>query len=320
LFGGELFADKIVEMSGSKDAASGTVYISGWAASGKIAFAPFKANTQYTFIIKASVANAGNPCLAIFYTDGTKDVLPYITDANTPTIVTKTSASGKTVESLSGGWYSDTTFYYNECGIFQGVLSASDFKPYKEYPPLPIPQAVQNLPDWGVGYNASNYNHIVWKPGEGIKKYVQNCYRAVINGSEYGQFETTGMGGTYANTYIVGVNIASNYKAGRSLYGVADLYDRIENTELGKTKGIMTGYFTGYFYITDPDFTDLATAKAKLAANPVHICFYSDTVKETDISDILTDDNFIEVEAGGVVIPENEDKLAAPLQVVYQVK
>lgn len=185
---------------------------------------------------------------------------------------------------------------------------------------LPIPQAVQDLEGWGVGYDATNYNHIVWKPDEGIKKYVQNCYLAVINGSENGQFGTTGAGATYPNTYIVGVNIASGYKANLSMYGFSDVYERIENTELGKKKGIMTGFWTGYFYITDPDFTDLATAKAKLAANPVHICFYSNTVKETDISHILSDDNFIEVEGGGVITPENGNQLSAPLQVVYQVK
>lgn len=222
---------------------------------------------------------------------------------------------------LCMGGYSGQNGTFTFKAQFERGSVATDFVSYKEYPPLPIPQAVQDLDGWGVGYDATNYNHIVWQPESGIKKFVQNCYRATLNGTEYAQFESIGSGAAnYANTYIVGVNIASNYKASVSLNGFADIYDNIQASELGTKKGIMTGFWTEYFYITDPDFTDLATAKAKLAANPVNICFYSNTTQETDISHILSDDNFIEVEAGGVITPENENQLSAPLQVVYQVK
>jgi hypothetical protein len=40
----------------------------------------------------------------------------------------------------------------------------------------------------------------------------------------------------------------------------------------------------------------------------------------TDISAILPDDNFIEVEGGGIVTAVNEDKLAAPTKIEYQLK
>ena len=178
---------------------------------------------------------------------------------------------------------------------------------------LPIPQAVQDLEGWGVGYDATNYNHIVWKPDEGIKKYVQSCYRAVVNGAEKDvDF------GRYPNTYRF--YIPTNYGVALSLNGFSDTYENITAADLGVKNGIFISGGTAYIMITDPAFTDLATARAILAASPVNICFYSDTVKETDISHILSDDNFIEVEGGGVITPENGNQLAAPLQVVYQVK
>jgi hypothetical protein len=44
------------------------------------------------------------------------------------------------------------------------------------------------------------------------------------------------------------------------------------------------------------------------------------TPEITDLSDVLPDDNFIEVEGGGIVTAVNEDKLAAPTKIEYQLK
>lgn len=129
LFGGEVFADKLVSFGGTKNTSNGTVYITAGNASGKIAYANFKENTQYTFIIKASVRTVGGVNFKIYYTDGTTFVMR-IETANTPTTIRAVSTSGKTVESFKGEWQADTTYYYNECGIFEGNLTINDFEPY----------------------------------------------------------------------------------------------------------------------------------------------------------------------------------------------
>lgn len=131
LFGGDAFANKIVEFGGIKNESAGIVFFSASLASGKTAYSNFKANTQYTFIIKASVSTPGGINLHLKYTDGTKKILDF-GDANTVKTRLYVSESGKSVESFSGEWQADTTYYYNECGIFEGVIEQSDFEPYFE--------------------------------------------------------------------------------------------------------------------------------------------------------------------------------------------
>lgn len=129
LFGGDAFANKLVEFGGYKNESAGTVYLAGGYARGKIAYTNFKANTQYTFIIKASTNTIGGINLCIKYTDGTR-YIPQSTATDTAFIWRVVSESGKTVESFSGEWQADTTYYYNECGIFEGVIEQSDYEPY----------------------------------------------------------------------------------------------------------------------------------------------------------------------------------------------
>lgn len=130
LFGGDAFANKVVEFGGYKNESAGTVYLAGGDAWDKIAYTNFKANTQYTFIIKASTQTLGGINLIIKYTDGTR-YIPQSTATDTAYVWRVVSESGKTVESFSGEWQANTTYYYNECGIFEGVMEQSDFEPYK---------------------------------------------------------------------------------------------------------------------------------------------------------------------------------------------
>ena len=89
----------------------------------------FKANTQYTFILTIKKSSNDGANLRIYYTDGTNtSITGYSTSKST---IATVSAEGKTIVGLSktnqGG---TTTLYYDESGIFEGVLTAADFKPY----------------------------------------------------------------------------------------------------------------------------------------------------------------------------------------------
>lgn len=92
---------------------------------------PFKENTQYTFILTGfSNTDTDNSNLYILYTDGTNlNFVLGCTEKQTKVFV---SAEGKTIEKMQYIWMTDkyTTLYYNECGIFEGVLTEDDFIPY----------------------------------------------------------------------------------------------------------------------------------------------------------------------------------------------
>ena len=131
LFGGEALADKLVSVaSGTKDETAGTVYVSGAAIAGKVVLENvFKENTPYTIILKCHSSATGYVSINVTYTDGTVENITGLDAGVTETLVKVTNAN-KTVKNLIGTHRTNDTFYYNECGVFEGVLTASDFEPY----------------------------------------------------------------------------------------------------------------------------------------------------------------------------------------------
>ena len=84
----------------------------------------FKENTRYTFLYSYTGERRN---VRWFYDDGTYDGSSAV-----PTSGVYVSAAGKTVASLRKIRYNSNsvTFSYNSCGIFEGVVSASDFEAY----------------------------------------------------------------------------------------------------------------------------------------------------------------------------------------------
>jgi hypothetical protein len=77
--------------------------------------------------------------------------------------------------------------------------------------------------------------------------------------------------------------------------------------------------------LIDDTVSTSAEAKAKLkqwydAGTPLVIEYILATPIETDISDLLPTDNFIEVKGNGTIIFENEYKNAVPSEIIYQLK
>ena len=102
---------------------------------------PFKANTQYTFILKIQndrVYGGDNVLytnLRVHYTDGTDDNIVFSgKSANVWYTETFTSAAGKTIDYLYMAYqYGYSAFAVDECGIFEGVKTVDDFEPYNRY-------------------------------------------------------------------------------------------------------------------------------------------------------------------------------------------
>lgn len=99
-------------------------------------FSTFKANTRYT--IRLKVSKEGNPAnkttnMEILYTDGTSTFLnaPTNFSVNNVQEYVIVSSANKTIECIRGNYYSGTArFYYDDCGVMEGVHTIDDFVPY----------------------------------------------------------------------------------------------------------------------------------------------------------------------------------------------
>ena len=96
----------------------------------------FKANTEYTLILKYANTNLSGtrarPNLRFVYTDGTEDQLMGngFSEANEPNTVAFHSDPAKTLLTISGTYHSGTsTFWTEESGLFEGHLGIADFVP-----------------------------------------------------------------------------------------------------------------------------------------------------------------------------------------------
>lgn len=80
----------------------------------------------------------------------------------------------------------------------------------------------------------------------------------------------------------------------------------------------MQRHQAGFIYICDNDYADAASFKAAMQG----VMLYYELAKPivTDISDLLTEDNLLAVEGGGTLTFVNENGLAVPSTIKYQIK
>lgn len=134
LFGGDALADKFVEVAdATKDTEAGTVTATSNNMGGETFLRGcFKPNTRYTFILygKCTTSSRDVANLIVVYTDSSYDQLAFNTKGEMSYCV-YTSKSGKSVYRLGGSTkVGSTILQYNECGVFEGVLTEADFVPY----------------------------------------------------------------------------------------------------------------------------------------------------------------------------------------------
>ena len=138
LGGSKLLANAQAYISGTTDTENKTFTFSASTTpetsksfTGDLAY-KFKENTRYTFIITGSGSSSSPRLnLRVYYTDGTYSAITNPSSQNTKETVVFVSSAGKTVRSLNKYTGSGTTtLYYDECGIFEGVLTADDFAAY----------------------------------------------------------------------------------------------------------------------------------------------------------------------------------------------
>ena len=170
LCGGDFFRDNFLASVNSTDhpteryisfvASAATIVGRMGSVSGSL-YNRFKENTQYTFILTGERQNNSSTSfnIRIFYTDGTNYsfVFPSGFDANTKYTVLYTTPSNKTVQYLAKYNSSGTVYlYYDECGIFEGEITAQDFEAWRgEY---------KNI-GFSLGKNLVNNDASAWVNG-----------------------------------------------------------------------------------------------------------------------------------------------------------
>jgi len=127
---------------------------------------PFKENTQYTFVLAMKNDSVARPNLQIYYTDGTTTNLVDLSTTGTKETVVVTSTANKTILTLNKRSQGGTTvMYYDECGAFEGVVTATDYEPYVGTTiPVAFPAVGKNLFDKAhpnIVYGNFDYNNNV---------------------------------------------------------------------------------------------------------------------------------------------------------------
>lgn len=304
LFGGETLADKLVSVSGAtKDEKNKTVTYAASNIRGKILFENFKPNTRYTFIFKGynSSATLQAVNVNIQYTDGTAGSTTLFGLAGVENCWYCVSAEGKSIQSFYGTWDTQsTTLYYEECGIFEGVLTVEDFEPYTRNT-LPIPEAVQALDGYGDGVNESVYNYIDLD----AKQFVKRVGKVDLGTQSWTKYSD------YDHCFYTSAMVSR--KAGVEPLLMAEY----ENTfSFTADKGVFgNGTYGSMLYIVDNRYTTANEIKSALSG--VMLYYELATPEITDISDLLPSDNILSVEAGGTVTMRNEYGYDVPNTVTF---
>ena len=154
LFGGEAFADRMVELGATKDATAETIlYAPGSCIRTEPIFNNFKENTRYTIVLTGwnTMATTGTNIMNIIvkYADGKAVYVDGKALLNTEETVIYTTDANNTVAHF-GIAHADgmTTLRYNKCGIFEGVITLDEFEPYKQAQTLTVstPNGLPGIP------------------------------------------------------------------------------------------------------------------------------------------------------------------------------
>ena len=198
------------------------------------------------------------------------------------------------------------------------------YTPYKESN-LSIPDAVKALEGYGWSAGAVS-NEVDWES----RTFIKRVGKIVLDGTQPLQaagWQTTDNGVGWAYSY----GLTKHKLPGNAAEVPNAICDKLQALDYASV------YYDGYgvcFFIdesyglfvrtSDTTLTNTAAVNAYLAKNPITTYYELAEPEIIDISDILSDDNLIEVEEGGTITFENLNgdgfRIPVPSEVVYQKK
>jgi hypothetical protein len=171
-----------------------------------------------------------------------------------------------------------------------------------------IPEAVQAIDGYGWGVNDEVYNYVDWEKKQFVKRVGKvdlGTLDWVAHGSVISLFEATlpKKSSTYDGSMLANA-ICSDYNT--------NIWNTVEeaNKRIALLDYRVRAYNTAY--------TDAAIFKAAMSG--VMLVYELAEPEITDISDLITLDNLIGVEGGGMLTFKNEYEYAVPSEVEYQVE
>ena len=276
LFGGKAFADKIVELGGTLQESDKMVHISANNIRGKEVFAFPDNSKQYTLIFNGKNTVSGAFLnMQVAYSDGTKTNL--IFDNNKKLFLT--TIKDKKIKNLVGNWQSgEVSFYYDQCGIFEGVITEDDYVPYKQSTAtIPLSNGLLGIPvTTGGNYtdeNGQQYicDEIDFKRG----KYVQRVWKGELDGSSDEEWSKHWRAGTYA-TRVETPNLVATDKmlCNRYIYG----------NGIGHFSSLQSDNQLYLYFNYDDGTIGEKAFREIIASNPLVVMTYLDTPIETDLT------------------------------------
>lgn len=304
IFGGEALANAIaaVNTGTTNDTENGIITFrsNAWATE-KIIFSDFEEGKQYTIVIKGKNSyTADNPGsnTAVVYTDGTMDY-PTFTGNEVSTIYFVTNAE-KSVDRFIGVAYAGTTsVYYNESGIFEGVITEADFAQYgkQEITPtftgalsgIPTNKLWDYVDDNGVGWIADKIDFL---KGTHEAKIVQRTF----DGSEDWKYVAVP---NYPTVEYVQITLEDEIMDGVVM---CDRFDAaaVRPTGLNLDKGIYAERKEGKNRLIlrtgIEEITDLTSFKAWIAEHPITVLYARQKPVVTELSaDTMTAYNALQL-------------------------
>jgi len=193
LLGGDALRDVLLKIPESTwDAENRIVSYNANNTPGSMFMKSFKANTRYTLIFTARKSSGTGLNVSLHYTDGSVAYLNMPETAKS-TLVYVTVA-GKSVDYIRGINSAGTTYMYvDECGVFEGVLTADDFESYDgQTLSISTPNGLPGIPvDSGGNYTDADGQQWICDEVDFVRGvYVQRVNTLEFSGAE--NWQTTG--------------------------------------------------------------------------------------------------------------------------------
>lgn len=275
LFGGKTFADKVKDsFKGEIDETQKTIAFYAQNTKSVVLFNVPDKNKRYTLIAKGNCSSKVQYLnLCFLYDNGEQESL-FFNNANTKQSFV--SNAHKKLVSIAG-YYNDglTKLYYEDFGLFEGVLTLNDFEPYhKSTTTIPLSNGLPGIPvTTGGNYTDANGKQYICDEIDFVRgKYIQRVWQAEFDGSE-------------DEKWLKG---DANYISNGCLPVVMNSRKGFCNQYIvgNDTRGIRIGNGNAMLIVFD-DFSDenaLSNFKAHLASNPLVVMTYLDTPIERDLA------------------------------------
>ena len=169
----------------------------------------------------------------------------------------------------------------------------AEYSPYKKKA-FQIPEAVQALDGYGEGFDSNNFNSVEWSE-DGKRVFNRRVKTVELDGSE--------------EWYITGGTFWTHINDSKKSQG-AVLSSRYTCTIIDVL----------YVSVASTGVSTVDEFKAALTADPFYVTYIIDTPETVDVSELLTEDNFIDVEGNGTLTFKNEYEYEVPSEMTYMLK